>query len=445
MTPRRPLIVCVRETPPEGREAINELVAIPADGSAAPRGDRLGQRLLLLPAHQPRRRQGWPGPAGITRACPGTAPSYGWPTWRPTGTPGARAPRGRRDPPSRSSSRRGAPRACCTSSPTAPAGGTSTASAAGAVEPWPPMEAEFGQPQWVFGHPTYAFLADGRIACAYRPARAPTHLAMLSPPMSGQRRAIGERLYRLLRAAQRWAERSYCVAAQPTRSAAAGAPATPRPASPSAAPEPARGVDPGLSRSAPQAIEFPTEEGLTAHAFYYPPGQPGLRRRPDERPPLIVMSHGGPDRRRPATLDLEIQYWTSRGLRRGGRQLRRQHRLWPGLPPAAQRPVGHRRHGGLHQRRALPGRGGESMDPRAWPSAAAAPAATPPCARWSSTIVFAAGASYYGVADAEALAADTHKFESRYLRPADRALSRGAATSTWRARRSTSPTGCPAR
>ena len=29
--------------------------------------------------------------------------------------------------------------------------------------------------------------------------------------------------------------------------------------------------------------------------------------------------------------------------------------------------------------------------------------------------VFAAGASHYGIADAEALARDTHKFESRYL------------------------------
>ena len=28
-----------------------------------------------------------------------------------------------------------------------------------------PMEAEFGTPQWVFGMSTYAFLADGRLAC----------------------------------------------------------------------------------------------------------------------------------------------------------------------------------------------------------------------------------------------------------------------------------------
>ena len=37
------------------------------------------------------------------------------------------------------------------------------------------------------------------------------------------------------------------------------------------------------------------------------------------------------------------------------------------------------------------------------------------CALTSHPGRFAAGASYYGVADLEALAADTHKFESRYL------------------------------
>ena len=89
-------------------------------------GARLRARLLLLPAGQPRRRAGSPGPAGTTRTCPGTGPSSGWrrSRTRPTRAWSPAAPR------SRSSSPSGTPRAACTSSPTATAGGTSTATTA---------------------------------------------------------------------------------------------------------------------------------------------------------------------------------------------------------------------------------------------------------------------------------------------------------------------------
>ena len=43
----------------------------------------------------------------------------------------------------------------------------------------------------------------------------------------------------------------------------------------------------------PQAIEFPTASGLTAHAFYYPPANRDFAPLA-ERPPLLVLSHGGP-------------------------------------------------------------------------------------------------------------------------------------------------------
>src|SRR5436190_12282966 len=46
--------------------------------------------------------------------------------------------------------------------------------------------------------------------------------------------------------------------------------------------------------SVPRAIEFPTEEGLTAHGFFYAPQNSAYRAPEDERPPLIVKSHGGP-------------------------------------------------------------------------------------------------------------------------------------------------------
>src|SRR4030095_5779134 len=52
-------------------------------------------------------------------------------------------------------------------------------------------------------------------------------------------------------------------------------------------------LDPGYL-SIPEAIEFPTEGGLTAHAFYYPPRNRDFTALPSDRPPLIVISHGGP-------------------------------------------------------------------------------------------------------------------------------------------------------
>ena len=46
--------------------------------------------------------------------------------------------------------------------------------------------------------------------------------------------------------------------------------------------------------SLPEAIEFATSDGEHAHAFYYPPCNPDYRGPEDERPPLIVIGHGGP-------------------------------------------------------------------------------------------------------------------------------------------------------
>ena len=66
--------------------------------------------------------------------------------------------------------------------------------------------------------------------------------------------------------------------------------------------------------SVPRAIEFPTEGGLTAHGFFYPPQNPDYRAPDNEKPPLIVKSHGGPTAAASTALSLSIQYWTSRGF-----------------------------------------------------------------------------------------------------------------------------------
>ena len=60
--------------------------------------------------------------------------------------------------------------------------------------------------------------------------------------------------------------------------------------------------------SVPQSIEFPTEKGLSAHAFYYPPKNEAYMAPLGESPPLLVKSHGGPTGATGASLDLAIQY-----------------------------------------------------------------------------------------------------------------------------------------
>jgi dipeptidyl aminopeptidase/acylaminoacyl peptidase len=66
--------------------------------------------------------------------------------------------------------------------------------------------------------------------------------------------------------------------------------------------------------STPQSIEFPTSEGDIAYAFYYRPYNPDWQAPASERPPLIVKGHGGLTAATDSSLDLSVQFWTSRGF-----------------------------------------------------------------------------------------------------------------------------------
>jgi dipeptidyl aminopeptidase/acylaminoacyl peptidase len=167
--------------------------------------------------------------------------------------------------------------------------------------------------------------------------------------------------------------------------------------------------------SRPRSIAFPTENGqATAYAIYYPPTNADFVGPSGELPPLIVESHGGPTAMTPAAMSLDIQYWTSRGfgvvdVNYGGssgygRPYRERLKARWGIVDtedciSAARYLAE--HGEVDGRR-LAIRGGS------------AGGYTTLCALVFHDD-FAAGASYYGVADCEGLATDTHKFESRYL------------------------------
>jgi dipeptidyl aminopeptidase/acylaminoacyl peptidase len=175
----------------------------------------------------------------------------------------------------------------------------------------------------------------------------------------------------------------------------------------------AEDVPPPALVSVPRAVSFPSANGRTAHGFHYPPHNAGYAAPAGERPPLIVISHGGPTSMAHTTLRLPIQFWTSRGFAvldvnyGGSTGYGRAYRelltgQW-GVVDVEDCVAGarHLAAQGLVDGARMAIRGGS------------AGGLTTLCAL-AFHDVFRAGASYYGVSDLRALDADTHKFESRY-------------------------------
>jgi dipeptidyl aminopeptidase/acylaminoacyl peptidase len=406
LTPDGRLLVCVRERHEDGKVS-NELVAVPADGAAAPvalaadrdfyaspRCSPDGRRLTWLEWDHP--NMPWDatelkvaaldagGLGTVATVAGGPEESIFQPDWSPDGVLHFVSDR---------------------------SGWWNLyrLTADGRVEALAPMEEEVGSPQWLFGMSRYAFLPGGRVAMVH--GRGPLQrLGVLDPdgtlidldlPFTGfhQLRAVGGRLA--------------CVAGSPTRSTAV------------VVVDPAGGgvevlrrgreqtPDPGYL-SVPRAIRFPTSGGRTANALYYPPANRDFRGPDGERPPLLVETHGGPTAGVSSLLSMGYQFFTSRGFAvvdvdyggstGYGRAYRRQLDGQWGVVDvddcvAAARQLAE--WGEVDPRR-LAIRGGSAGG---W---------TTLCAL-TFRDDFAAGASHYGVADAEALARDTHKFESRYL------------------------------
>ena len=281
---------------------------------------------------------------------------------------------------------------------------------AGEIEPLCGMEAEFGAPQWLFGLSTYAFVSAERIVCTYK-----RHGTWRLATLDAAGRALQEIDTPYAEIAEVHAGKGWAVfeAGSPEMPDAivrldlrTGRPETLRRAS-------AAAVDAGYL-SIPKAIEFPTELGLTAHAFFYEPRNRDFAAPPGEKPPLLVRSHGGPTGAAPATLNLGVQYWTSRGFAvldvnyggstgYGRRFRERLNGQW-GVVDVDDCVNGARSlvERGLVDERRLAIRGGS------------AGGYTTLCAVTFRT-VFQAGASHFGIGDLEVFVRDTHKFESRYL------------------------------
>jgi dipeptidyl aminopeptidase/acylaminoacyl peptidase len=183
--------------------------------------------------------------------------------------------------------------------------------------------------------------------------------------------------------------------------------------------------------SAPEAIVFPTAPGSdggarSAHAFFHRPCNPAARIAPGARPPLMVLLHGGPTGHASAELKLPVQFWTTRGfavvnVNYGGssgfgRAYRERLRGQWGVVDLQD---------AVAAVDFLAARG--DIDPQRVVIRGGSAGGYTVLAALAFTRRFAAGINYYGVADLEALATDTHKFESRYCDGLIAPLSDGAA------------------
>ena len=281
----------------------------------------------------------------------------------------------------------------------------------GAVECICEMEAEFGAPQWIFGLSTYAFESADQIVCTFT-ERGIWKLGLLST-----------RTGKLERVETPYTEISFVCAAPGRAVFRAGSPTDPfaivemdlatremnvlKRAN-------TIEVDPGYI-SVAEPVEFPTENGQTAHAFYYPATNKDFAAPEGERPPLLVKSHGGPTSAAIAVLALGIQYWTSRGIAvldvnyggstGYGREYRRRLNGTWGIVDVDDCVNGAQ----------FLANAGKVDSNRLMIDGGSAGGYTTLCAL-TFRDVFKAGASHYGVSDLEALELDTHKFESRYSR-----------------------------
>lgn len=278
------------------------------------------------------------------------------------------------------------------------------------IEPVVELRAEMGLPQWVFGMSTYDIVPDGSVAIAVNEAGV-WHLML-----------VDDMGHRPRRVHLPYSDISQVHATDHAVVFCAGSPR-----------EPEAIVAYRLSTqrhrvlrhshpahfdadvlSFPQHVEFATGRDEVAHGFYYPPAHPECVGPEGETPPLIVHTHGGPTAAESTALNLRIQFWTSRGFAvlavnyRGSTGFGRSYRealsgQW-GVYDVDDCVAGAAFL--VEQRRADPDRliirGGSAGGYTA-------------LAALTFRNVFRAGAVYYGISDLEALAGDTHKFESRYL------------------------------
>jgi dipeptidyl aminopeptidase/acylaminoacyl peptidase len=164
----------------------------------------------------------------------------------------------------------------------------------------------------------------------------------------------------------------------------------------------------------PESISFPTANNTSVQAFFYPPTNSQYRGEDNQLPPVIAICHGGPTGATDCSLNLKIQYWTSRGFAvvdinyRGSTGFGRDYRdalngAW-GLADIEDT---------QYAIKFLTTQ--QKVDPQRCIIRGSSAGGYTVLSALTFTDTFKAGASLYGIGNLETLASDTHKFESRYL------------------------------
>ncbi len=284
-----------------------------------------------------------------------------------------------------------------------------------------PTDAEFTQPAWVLGQTPYVVLDDDQLLCTVNRSGSES-VALLRPstgeltPVTAEGTGAQD-----LAAGPGGAAAVLTCPDRPTELAVfdlTGPDLTsPDLTSPDAGWTVRRRSSslelPADALSLAQSVSWPSALG-EVHGFYYPPTNPAYTAPDGDRPPLITLSHGGPTAFSPPSLRLAYQFWTSRGyaildVNYGGstgygRAYRERLQGRWGLVDVADCADG---------ALALGARGLAHPDQLVVKGGSAGGYTT--LRALTATTVFAAGISQYGIGDLEALALDTHKFESRYL------------------------------
>jgi len=269
-------------------------------------------------------------------------------------------------------------------------------------------ECELARPQWQFGMSTYGFLNDDTVLCCY------THSGRWSLATvaidSGEFQPVASS-YSVFSGLSCVRGRGCVVAAAATiaaevvvleetdRQCAVVYRSGDLPVSPD-------------YLSQPEAISFDSGQAI-AHAFLYLPCNADCQGPAVDRPPLVVMCHGGPTAACDSSLNLKIQYWTSRGFAvvdvnyRGSTGYGRQYRdalkgQWGVVDVLdAVNAANYLAEQDLVSAQHMAIRGGSA-------------GGFTVLSALTFHDCFKAGASLYGIGDLEMLAAATHKFEAHY-------------------------------
>ena len=291
-----------------------------------------------------------------------------------------------------------------------------------------PREEEFAVPLWQLGMSPYAVLGDGRIAVAH--GTGETRLGVLDPE-TGRLTDLDLPSYSVF-------VHGLSAAGQ-TVATIAGGPAVPMTVISADVAAPAEDLRAAAARElnrsanslpdaaylpAPRAARLTGPSGSVVHALVYPPANPAVRGPDGERPPYIVWVHGGPTSQVVPRLDLEKAFFTSRGIgiidvnyggsSGYGRAYRERLRGQWGVVDVADVMTAALAlaEAGEADGKRLGIRGGSAGG---WTALAAVTSGIGAADGGSRGGVFAAVASYFGVADLRGFAAQTHDFESRYL------------------------------